>query len=56
MSSAEPGHRLSPCHPDTHVSTDRVLKNIEGDVSCRKKCVAALTEADGIGREERAIP
>lgn len=56
LSSAEPGHRLFPRHPAAHICTDRVLKNIEGDVSCRRKSVAALMEAGGIGREERAVP
>jgi len=32
------------------------FKNIEGDVSCGRKCVAALMEAGGIGREKVAIP
>lgn len=51
LSSAEPG--LSPGHSATHIFISRVFKNIEGDVSCGRKCVAALIEAGGLARGER---
>lgn len=55
LSSAETWHKLSPGPPSTHISTSRVLKNTEDDISCGRYCVAILMEADGIGRKERAI-
>lgn len=53
---AEAGHRLSPGHPATHISTSGCSKNAEGDISCSSRCVAALLKAAGIVREEKALP
>lgn len=53
---AEAGHRLSPGHPATQISTSGCSKNTEGDISCSSRCVAALLKAAGIVREVKALP